>query len=154
MDLRNEGARCGTRRSGPIELGMAVAHDLDGTLAALADPTRRRVVDLLRREPRRAGELADAFDMSRPAMSRHLRVLRVQGLVEEARDTGDARARVYRLRPEPIDELQAWVQEVQQFWVDQLESFRQVAEAKAKSEAKTKVKGQAKAKTRKKGRKR
>lgn len=109
---------------------MAAAFDLDRTLSALADPTRRRVVDLLREEPRRAGELADAFEMSRPAMSRHLRVLRTNGLVEEARDPDDARARVYQLCPEPIDELQVWISEIQRFWDDQLESFRQLAERK------------------------
>lgn len=107
---------------------MAAAFDLDGTLAALADPTRRRVVDLLRQEPLRAGKLADVFEMSRPAMSRHLRVLRTHGLVEESRDPDDARARLYRLRPEPIDELQVWISEVQRFWDDQLESFRKLAE--------------------------
>ena len=107
---------------------MAAAFDLDRTLSALADPTRRRVVDLLRKRPRRAGEIAETFGMSRPAMSRHLRVLRTHGLVEETRDRGDARARVYRLRPEPIDELSSWIGEVQRFWDDQLESFRQLAE--------------------------
>jgi DNA-binding transcriptional ArsR family regulator len=75
-----------------------VSH-LDGTLAALADPTRRRVVDMLRGGPRRAGEIADAFRVSAPALSRHLRVLRTHGLVEEARIADDARVRVYRLRP-------------------------------------------------------
>jgi DNA-binding transcriptional ArsR family regulator len=88
-----------------VQLAMAVAYDVDRTLSALADPTRRRVVDLLRERPRRAGEIAQTFGMSRPAMSRHLRVLRTHGLVEEQRDAGDARARVYQLRPEPIDEL-------------------------------------------------
>ncbi len=109
---------------------MAVAYDLDRTLSALADPTRRRVVDLLRERPRRAGEIAETFGMSRPAMSRHLRVLRTHGLVEERRDASDARARIYRLRPEPIDELSTWISEVQRFWDDQLESFRQLAEEK------------------------
>ncbi len=109
---------------------MAAAFDVDRTLSALADPTRRRVVDLLREEPRRAGEIAETFGMSRPAMSRHLRVLRTHGLVEERKDERDARARVYRLRPEPIDELQSWIQEVQRFWDDQLDSFRQSAEQK------------------------
>jgi DNA-binding transcriptional ArsR family regulator len=110
---------------------MAATFDLDCTLAALADPTRRRVVDLLRFAPRRAGELASATSMSRPAMSRHLRVLRTHGLVEEVRDPDDARARVYQLRPEPIDELQAWVSELQLFWNDQLDSFRDLAEQRA-----------------------
>ena len=111
---------------------MAAAFDLDGTFAALADPTRRGVVDLLRERPRRAGEIAAAFGMSRPAMSRHLRVLRTHGLVGERRDQGDARARVYRLRPEPIDELSTWVQEIQRFWDDQLASFQSVAEEEAR----------------------
>ena len=69
--------------------------------------------------------------MSRPAMSRHLRVLRTHGLVEEKRDPNDARARVYQLRLEPIDELSSWIAEVQRFWDDQLEAFRQRAEEKA-----------------------
>ncbi len=82
---------------------------LDRTLAALADPYRRRVVDLLRERPRRAGELADAAELSFPAMSRHLRTLRESGLVEEARDEFDSRVRVYRLRPEPMTELRSWL---------------------------------------------
>jgi DNA-binding transcriptional ArsR family regulator len=103
---------------------------LDRTLSALADPTRRRVVELLRREPRRAGELAEAFGMSAPAMSRHLRVLRTRGLVEEAEreDDGDARCRVYRLRPEPFRELGSWLAEVESFWTDQLGAFKRHAE--------------------------
>ena len=119
---------------------MAVAYDLDRTLSALADPTRRRVVDLLRERPRRAGEIAETFGMSRPAMSRHLRVLRTRGLVEEKRDAGDARARVYQLRPEPIDELSTWISDVQRFWDDQLESFRQLAHEKKREKNRTKKK--------------
>lgn len=110
---------------------MAAAIDLDLTFSALADPTRRGVVDLLRGGPRRAGEIAEAMDMSRPAMSRHLRVLRTHGLVEETPDARDARARVYNLCPEPIDELSDWVAHIQRFWDDQLESFREVAEKRA-----------------------
>ena len=60
-------------------------NDLDSTLLALAEPTRRGIVGLLSQRPYRAGELAEAFDMSPPAMSRHLRVLRTRGLIEEAR---------------------------------------------------------------------
>ncbi len=120
---------------------MAVAYDLDRTLSALADPTRRRVVDLLRERPRRAGEIAQTFGMSRPAMSRHLRVLRTHGLVEEKRDAGDARARVYQLRPEPIDELSTWISDVQRFWDDQLESFRQLADEKKREKNRTMKKG-------------
>lgn len=101
---------------------------LDLTLSALADPTRRRVVDALRERPRRAGELAQAFDVSPPAMSRHLRVLRTRGLVEEERSEDDARCRVYRLRPERFRDLQSWLTEVEAFWGDQLGSFKRHAE--------------------------
>lgn len=96
---------------------------IDRTLSALADPTRRRVVERLRRGPRRAGELADEFGVSAPAMSRHLRVLRTRGLVEEERSEGDARCRVYRLRPEPFRDLQSWLAEVEAFWTGQLDAF-------------------------------
>ncbi len=100
-----------------------MSNDLDGVLAALADPARRRVVDLLRVGPRRAGELAGAVDMSGPAMSRHLRVLRATGLVEVVGNEGDARVRVYRLRAEPFVALRAWLDQVEAFWADQLGSF-------------------------------
>jgi len=104
---------------------------LDLTLLALADPTRRRVVDLLRERPRRAGEIADAFGASPPAMSRHLKVLRQRGLVEEERSEDDARCRVYRLRPEPFRDLSAWLEEIESFWTDQLDSFKTHAEKRA-----------------------
>jgi DNA-binding transcriptional ArsR family regulator len=101
---------------------------LDRTLAALADPTRRGVVELLRARPRRAGELADALAMSPPAMSRHLRVLRRSGLVEEDHGGADARVRVYRLRPAPFRALGRWLEEVEAFWTDELEAFKAHAE--------------------------
>jgi DNA-binding transcriptional ArsR family regulator len=108
---------------------MSVAQAaLDQTLLALADPTRRRVVDLLRERPRRAGELAAAFGASPPAMSRHLKVLRTRGLVEEERSEEDARCRVYRLRPEPFRDLSAWLAEVEAFWTGQLGAFKSHAE--------------------------
>ena len=109
-------------------MNQATARRLDDTLSALADPTRRRVVDLLRKRPRRAGELAAAFKVSAPAMSRHLRVLRTRGLVEEERVEDDARVRVYRLRKEPFRDLQAWLAEVETFWADQLRAFKAHAE--------------------------
>ncbi|MGH0028548.1 MAG: ArsR/SmtB family transcription factor [Myxococcota bacterium] len=105
---------------------------LDRTLQALADPTRRRVVDLLRKRPRRAGDLARASRVSPPAMSRHLRVLRRSGLVEEEASQDDARVRVYRLRPEPFRDLQGWLAEVESFWTDQLDAFKAHAERKGR----------------------
>jgi DNA-binding transcriptional ArsR family regulator len=98
--------------------------ELDRTLAALADPTRRQVVDLLRRRARSAGELAARTRMSAPAMSRHLRVLRASGLVRAEADHGDARLRIYRLRREPFVALQAWLDQVESFWGEQLGSFK------------------------------
>jgi DNA-binding transcriptional ArsR family regulator len=101
---------------------------IDATLSALADPNRRGVVDLLRRRPWRAGELADELGMSRPAMSRHLRVLRQTGLIETAGDDADARARIYQLRPEPFGALRRWLDEVEQFWTNELAAFKAHAE--------------------------
>ena len=111
-------------------------YNLDRTLAALADPTRRQVVDLLRERPRRAGELASGCATSAPAMSRHLRLLRASGLVEvEAEQIDqDARLRVYRLRPEQFITLQAWLDHVQSFWNEQLGAFKAYAERAQKGD--------------------
>lgn len=109
-----------------------MAAGVDATLAALADPTRRGVVDLLRRRPRAAGELAAALDVSAPALSRHLRVLRKRGLIEEERDESDFRLRIYRLRAEPFAELQDWLRQVEGFWGEQLGSFREHVERRKK----------------------
>jgi DNA-binding transcriptional ArsR family regulator len=108
-----------------------VSKDLDDVLTALADPARRRVVDVLRVGPRRAGELADAVEMTGPAMSRHLRVLRDTGLVEVTAVAGDARLRVYRLRAEPFAALRAWLDQVEAFWSDQLGSFAEYTKERA-----------------------
>jgi DNA-binding transcriptional ArsR family regulator len=102
--------------------------ELDQTLAALSDPTRRGVIELLRKRPRRAGELAEALDTSAPAMSRHLRVLRRHGLVEEEHTGEDARVRMYRLRPEPFRGLRRWLDDVEAFWTKELDSFAKHAE--------------------------
>lgn len=100
------------------------APDLDRTLAALADPCRRRVIDLLRERPRRAGELAQAAQISFPAMSRHLKTLRESGLVEEDRDTLDSRVRIYRFTGKPIAELKAWLDETEALWTRQLAALK------------------------------
>jgi DNA-binding transcriptional ArsR family regulator len=105
---------------------------LDRTLLALADPTRRGVIDLLRKRPRRASELAELLSMTRPAMSRHLRLLRKTGLVSESEPEHDARVRLYRLEPEPFSQLRDWLDEVEAFWGDQLQAFKEHAEKRAK----------------------
>jgi DNA-binding transcriptional ArsR family regulator len=101
----------------------AIVDDLDRTLTALADPTRRRVVELLRRDPLRASDIATQVGMTPAAMSRHLRVLRQAAIVEVDTPGDDARVRVYRLRPDRIVQLQAWLDQVQAFWTEQLGSF-------------------------------
>jgi DNA-binding transcriptional ArsR family regulator len=106
---------------------------IDRTFAALADRHRRAAIDLLRRRPRAAGELARALELSAPAMSRHLRVLRQAGLVEEELDEGDARVRLYRLRKQPFASLRSWVEEVEAFWGEQLLAFKEHAERKYRS---------------------
>jgi DNA-binding transcriptional ArsR family regulator len=100
------------------------ASNVDRTLAALADPHRRRVIDLLRERPHRAGELAQAMRLSFPAMSRHLRTLRGSGLVTEDRDEFDSRVRIYRLKPEAIASLRAWLAETDALWARQLAALK------------------------------
>jgi DNA-binding transcriptional ArsR family regulator len=97
---------------------------VDRILAALADPHRRRVVELLRERPRRAGELAQAIGLNPPALSRHLRTLRANGLVEESHPGFDARVRVYRLCPKPMEQLTRWLQETERLWSNQLTAFK------------------------------
>jgi DNA-binding transcriptional ArsR family regulator len=106
----------------------SIVDHLDETFAALADPTRRRVVELLRDGPRRASELADDVAMSRAAMSRHLRVLRESRLVEVELLADDGRGRVYHLAPDRFVALQAWLDQVQAFWSEQLGAFKAHAE--------------------------
>ena len=108
---------------------------IDQTLAALADPTRRFVVETLKTGPRRAGEIARLAGMSDPAMSRHLRVLRQSGLVEEESPPEDSRIRLYRLREEPFLGLERWLEDIQTFWNDQLSAFKSHAENRFKDEA-------------------
>ena len=112
--------------SGPEEL-MSTPN-LDETLLALADPTRRRVVDLLRRKPQRAGDLAAALEVSPPRLSRHLRILRKSGLIEDSGVDHDARVSLYRLKPEPFETLKDWLQEVESFWTMELAAFKAHAE--------------------------
>lgn len=107
--------------------------ELDRAFAALADPTRRGVIRVLRAEPRRASDIAEALSTTRPAMSKHLRVLKDAGLVEELGDDSDARVRVYRLRRKPFSALRAWIDDVEGFWTEQLAAFQaHVAERVAK----------------------
>jgi DNA-binding transcriptional ArsR family regulator len=101
---------------------------LDPAFAALTDPTRRAIVRLLSEGPRRAGELHAEFDVSKPAISRHLRILRENGLVEERRVADDGRGRLYLLRTEPLQQASGWLDEVSRAWQAQLEAFKEYVE--------------------------
>jgi DNA-binding transcriptional ArsR family regulator len=105
------------------------ATEVDELFAVLADPTRRRVVQLLGERPRRAGDLATAVGVSAPVVSRHLRILLAAGVVSDERVAGDARLRVFRLRHESLAALQAWLDQVQAHWTEQLGSFKRHVEA-------------------------
>lgn len=105
--------------------------DSDLLFAALADPTRRRVVELLSVGPRRAGELADASHVSAPVMSRHLRVLLESGVVDDERSPADARVRLFFLKRESLAALQAWLDQAQTHWAEQLGAFQRHVEEEA-----------------------
>jgi DNA-binding transcriptional ArsR family regulator len=97
---------------------------LDRTIAALADPNRRRAIDLLRQRPYRAGELAQELGVASSVMSKHLRVLRESGLVSESHPDFDARIRIYSLEAAPMSELRTWLEAAEREWTDQLSAFR------------------------------
>lgn len=103
---------------------------VEPVFGALADQTRRRVVEELGRGPRRAGELAAVLHTSPPALSRHLRVLLTAGVVYDERLAEDARARVFHLRPESLVALRAWLDQLQAQWDEQLGSFKAHVEGK------------------------
>lgn len=96
---------------------------VDRAFQALADRTRRAVIDLLRASPQRAGELAARLQTSPPALSRHLRILRESRLVDELDDPDDGRASIYRLRRETFTQLRAWVDHVESLWTENLAAF-------------------------------
>jgi DNA-binding transcriptional ArsR family regulator len=89
-------------------------------LEALSDPTRRQIVELLAGRDHNAGEIAAHFAVSRPAVSRHLRVLREHGLVQTRRE---GQRRVYSLDPAPLAELDAWLATYRSFWTNRLDAL-------------------------------
>src|ERR1700754_2515203 len=101
----------------------AKAKSVDAVLAALADPARRRAIELLGEAPRRAGELAELLELPAPAMSRHLKALKDAGLVGETHPEFDARVRVYALNAGRLSELKDWLAKAERGWSDQLAAF-------------------------------
>lgn len=102
--------------------------DIDRLLTALADPHRRRTVELLSERPRAAGELARELGVTPPAMSRHLRALRDARVIFETRPDADvvydARVRVYALRADGMAHLKEWLERAERLWADQLAAFK------------------------------
>jgi DNA-binding transcriptional ArsR family regulator len=103
----------------------------EATFQALADPTRRAVLDLLRRGSQPAGQIASAFPVSRPAISKHLRLLRRAHLVREHRE---GRHRVYQLNPEPLRAVDTWIEQYRVFWANSLNSLKAFVEAEYEKE--------------------
>jgi DNA-binding transcriptional ArsR family regulator len=106
---------------------------VDEAFGALADPTRRRVVELLGARPYRAGDLARELGTSAPVMSRHLRVLLRAGLVTDERPRDDARGRIFSLRADELAAVSAWLDQVQAHWSEQLGAFRRHVERRSRS---------------------
>jgi DNA-binding transcriptional ArsR family regulator len=103
----------------------------EATFQALADPTRRAVLDLLRRGSQPAGKIASAFPVSRPAISKHLRLLRRAHLVREHRE---GRNRVYQLNPEPLQAVDSWIEQYRMFWAASLNNLKAFVEAEHERE--------------------
>src|SRR5438270_4277042 len=103
----------------------------DAAFSALSDPTRRAVLDLLRAGTRPAGDIARAFTISRPAISKHLRILRKAHLVEERRE---GRHRMYHLNPEPLKAVDSWLEHYRQFWSASLANLKSFVEAEYEKE--------------------
>lgn len=89
-------------------------------LTAISDPTRRRILELLRDGEVAAGDLAEEFSVSRPAVSRHLRVLREAGLVSSR---VDGQRRLYALEAAPLAELDVWLEPYRRFWAQRLDAL-------------------------------
>jgi DNA-binding transcriptional ArsR family regulator len=124
----------------------SVTYSPEAAFHALADPTRRAVLDLLRQGSQPAGQIAQAFPVSRPAISKHLRLLRRAHLVSEHRQ---GRHRYYHLNPEPLKAVDTWLEQYRVFWSASLASLKAFVEteharetaAKSKLHDHTKSKG-------------
>lgn len=105
-----------------------VTYNAAAVFHALADPTRREILDLLRSGERPAGEVAQRFTVSRPAISRHLRVLRQAGLVTQRKE---AQSRYYRLQPQALREVDRWLDAYRAYWGARLHDLKRYVEGAA-----------------------
>lgn len=101
------------------------------TFTALADPTRRQIVESLALGETSFGDIADQFEMSRPAVSQHLKTLREAGIVAVR---ADAQRRIYRLSDDGLDEIDAWLNKVRQFWNQRLDNLEHLLAEEDKRE--------------------
>ena len=113
-------------------------YSAEATFSALADPTRRAVLDLLRQGSQPAGRIAQAFPVSRPAISKHLRLLRQAHLVREKRE---GRHRLYQLNPEPLKAVDSWLDQYRVFWRTKLANLKNFVEAEYATEETARTKG-------------
>lgn len=104
---------------------LANVANVDRLLHALANPVRRELLEILFAQPMSAGELSERFDLSRPAVAEHLKVLRDAGLVA---DQPHGRHRIYRLSAEPLAELGDWLHPFEKFWRGRLAKLAEIAE--------------------------
>jgi DNA-binding transcriptional ArsR family regulator len=109
------------RKSEPTET------DTDAVFRAIADPTRRAILDVLRTTPSHVNALAARFDQTRPGISKHLRVLREAGIVTE---TKTGRERLYRLKPSRLEPVDRWILTYRGFWQTQLDALKLYMETK------------------------
>jgi DNA-binding transcriptional ArsR family regulator len=93
----------------------------------LAEPSRRRILDMLREGEQPVGELVERLDLTQPAVSKHLRVMKEAGLVEVR---ADAQRRLYRIRVEPLQELDAWLEPYRALWNERLDQLERHLERK------------------------
>ena len=110
----------------------SVTYSTEATFQVLADPTRRAVLDLLRQGTQPAGQIARAFPVSRPAISKHLRLLRRAHLVQERRE---GRHRLYQLNPEPLKAVDSWLQQYRVFWQTSLANLKSFVETEYAKES-------------------
>jgi DNA-binding transcriptional ArsR family regulator len=113
---------------------MCILDPMDAVLAAVSDPQRRVLLDALRDGPRPVGELVDLVPIAQSGVSRHLRVLRDAGLVEAS---VDGQRRIYRLCPEPLAELEDWLDPYRQLWVQRMDALHTEIARGRRDEGKT-----------------
>ncbi len=108
---------------------------MNGTLNALAEPNRLRIVEILRTGPSSVNEIAERLKLSQPLVSKHLRVLREAGIVQVR---AEAQQRLYELRPEPFEQLETWVSSFRRLWEGRLDSLDEYVQQMKRNEKQSK----------------